>query len=71
MRKTMAEIQRTGYETLAREMGVVGMIRFLQLFEQGDGDYTAERDEIVLRETDTVESIAAAIQARKDVIIPR
>ena len=30
-------------EALARELGPVGTIRFLQLFENGVGDYTKER----------------------------
>jgi hypothetical protein len=30
-------------EALARELGPVGMVRFLQQFESGSGDYTAER----------------------------
>lgn len=37
------EIRRAGLEALARELGTVGMIRFLQQFETGQGDYTAER----------------------------
>jgi hypothetical protein len=30
-------------EALARELGMVGMIRFLQQFETGHGDYTKDR----------------------------
>ena len=30
-------------EALQRELGVTGMVRFLQMFEAGKGDYTAER----------------------------
>lgn len=30
-------------EALARELGPVGTVRFLQLFENGVGDYTADR----------------------------
>ncbi len=37
------EIRRVGLEALARELGPVGMVRFLQQFETGHGDYTAER----------------------------
>lgn len=40
---TLEEIRQHGIETLARELGPVGMIRFLQQFETGHGDYTAER----------------------------
>lgn len=37
------EIRRVGLEALARELGPVGMVRFLQQFETGHGDYTTER----------------------------
>lgn len=40
---TLEEIRRAGLEALARELGPAGMIRFLQQFETGHGDYTAER----------------------------
>jgi hypothetical protein len=40
---TPEEICRVGLEALRRELGLVGMIRFLQMFETGKGDYTAER----------------------------
>ncbi len=40
---TLEEIRRQGIEALARELGPVGMIRFLQQFETGKGDYSAER----------------------------
>lgn len=31
------------FEALVRELGPVGMVRFLQQLETGSGDYTAER----------------------------
>jgi len=40
---TLEEIRRAGLDVLSRELGPVGMIRFLQQFETGRGDYTAER----------------------------
>jgi hypothetical protein len=40
---TLEEIRRVGLEALRRDLGLVGMIRFLQIFETGHGDYTAER----------------------------
>ena len=43
--KTMEDIRRQGLEALARELGPVGMARFLQLFENGSGDYVQERHE--------------------------
>ncbi len=43
--KTMEDIRRQGLEALARELGHVGMARFLSLFENGSGDYVQERHE--------------------------
>jgi hypothetical protein len=40
---TLEEIRRAGLEALRRELGLVGMIRFLQIFETGHGDYSVER----------------------------
>lgn len=40
---TLDDIRRAGVEVLVRELGPVGMVRFLQQFETGRGDYTAER----------------------------
>ena len=42
---TPVQIQRTGMEVLVREMGVVGLIRFLQQFDMGHGNYTEDRHE--------------------------
>lgn len=39
----LEEVRRLGLEALARQLGPVGMVRFLQQFEAGQGDYTAER----------------------------
>jgi hypothetical protein len=35
------EIQEAGTEVLSSELGPVGMIRFIQQFYKGSGDYTA------------------------------
>jgi len=40
---TLDDIRRAGMDALVRELGPVGMIRFLQQFETGRGDYTTER----------------------------
>ncbi len=40
---TLEQIRLAGLEALARELGPVGMIRFLQQFETGQGDYSKER----------------------------
>ncbi len=40
---TLEQIRLAGLEALARELGPVGMVRFLQQFETGQGDYSKER----------------------------
>jgi len=40
---TLEQVRLAGLKALARDLGSVGMIRFLQQFETGQGDYTAER----------------------------
>ena len=40
---TLDQIRRVGLEALSRELGVVGMVRFLQLSEVGSGDYSLQR----------------------------
>ena len=51
MRPTLDEIHRRGLEALREKLGRVGMIRFLQQFETGHGDYAKERHEWVDRTT--------------------
>jgi hypothetical protein len=38
-----SEIRKLGIEALAKVLGPVGMVRFLQQYEGGMGDYTRER----------------------------
>lgn len=40
---TLNEIQQAGLAALSRELGPVGFVRFLQMFERGYGDYSQER----------------------------
>jgi hypothetical protein len=40
---TLEQIRTKGLEALSRDLGPVGMVRFLQQYETGCGDYTAER----------------------------
>ncbi len=39
----LLRIRQLGIEVLSRELGPVAMIRFLQQYETGAGDYTKER----------------------------
>jgi hypothetical protein len=64
---TLNEIRQLGLKALAKELGPVGLIRFLQQFETGQGNYTLER-ESWLTETDlqvVLESIRQRRQAGK------
>ena len=38
-----AGIRKAGLEAVAKKLGPLGMVRFLQQFETGRGDYTKER----------------------------
>jgi hypothetical protein len=40
---TMEQIRLAGLEALLRDLGPVGMIRFLQQLETSSGDHTKER----------------------------
>jgi hypothetical protein len=40
---TQEQIRQKGLQALASKLGPVGMVRFLQQFETGKGDYSAER----------------------------
>ena len=41
--KTEYEIQKTALEVLHNSLGIVGLIRFMQQFDKGYGDYTKDR----------------------------
>lgn len=60
---TLNEIRQKGLEALSRELGPVGMIRFMQQFETGSGDYSIERHEWLQNET--VEGIYQRIKERR------
>jgi hypothetical protein len=40
---TLEQVRLTGLKALSRDLGPVGLVRFLQQFEMGYGDYTTER----------------------------
>ncbi len=61
---TLEQIRRIGLEALVRHLGPEGMIRFLQQFEKGSGDYTKERH-VWLKET-RVEELAKEIEEQRD-----
>jgi hypothetical protein len=57
------QIRRAGLEALARELGPVGMVRFLQQFETGSGDYSIDRDRWLGNED--MASLAETIRRRR------
>ena len=52
-----AVIRKVGLEALAKKLGALGMVRFLQQFESGRGDYTKERTQW-LKDADIKEIIS-------------
>lgn len=47
MGRTLDDIYREGLQALRERLGRAGMIRFLQQFETGEGDYSRARHEWV------------------------
>jgi hypothetical protein len=45
MHRTLDEVRQEGLQALRERLGRADMIRFLQQFETGSGDYTRERHE--------------------------
>jgi hypothetical protein len=58
------KIRTIGLEALARELGATGLIRFLEIYEQGSGDYPSERCNIL--STQTAAQIAEKIRENHD-----
>jgi len=66
MYKTPEEIRTKGLAVLKRELGVVGMIRFLQELSPGKGDWAKERHKWVDQITmDDLRKMIAEPRARK------
>jgi hypothetical protein len=38
-------LRKAGLDALAKKLGPLGMVRFLQQYESGSGDYTREREQ--------------------------
>ncbi|MDM8515474.1 hypothetical protein QUF76_04685 [Desulfobacterales bacterium HSG16] len=43
--QTVYEIQKTAFLVLQKNLGVTNLIRFMQQFDKGYGNYTTDRDE--------------------------
>ena len=60
---TAEQIRQAGLDVLARELGPVGMARFMQQFENGKGDYSTERHEWL--DGLDMDTLAAQIQQKR------
>ena len=60
---TLHEIRQAGFAALLRELGPVGMARFLQQFSTGSGDYSKERH--ALLDHLTVDDVAEGIRRQR------
>lgn len=61
--KTDQQIQVIGLDLLQKELGATGLLRFLQQFERGHGNYTQERQ--MHADTDTVDGLVGQIMQRR------
>jgi len=61
---TPAELRRVGIDALVKALGPVGMARFLQQFDPGHGDYTAQRYAIL--GNPTVDELMDEVERRRE-----
>jgi hypothetical protein len=52
--KTLHEIHDEGINTLRKTRGSVDMVRFIQMFDHGTGDYTKERRQWLRNDLDEI-----------------
>jgi hypothetical protein len=60
---TPQQIRVAGLAALTRELGLVGMIRFMQQFEMGQGDYSEDRHQWL--DQYTVDDIAKIVREKE------
>lgn len=60
---TLEQVRLTGLKALSRDLGPVGLVRFLQQFETGYGDYTVERHRWLAEPT--VQELAQEIERQR------
>ena len=58
--RELEKIRREGLKALKEKLGVEGMIKFIQMYSDGKGDYTKEREEL-LKDT-TIEDFEKFLQ---------
>jgi hypothetical protein len=61
---SLEQIRIAGMEALARELGIVGMVRFMQQFETGHGDYSKDRHKWL--DDQDLDTIVKRIQERRE-----
>ena len=61
--KTDYEIQKTAFDVLHKQLGISNLIRFMQQYDKGYGNYTVDRDQ--WQKNYTVDSLFAEIEANK------
>jgi hypothetical protein len=59
-----AELNHTAIRVLAESIGIVNTIRFINQFNNGYGNYTIERDEVL--SSWTVNDVVKAIQKQRE-----
>lgn len=57
-----SNLRKKGLQALHKSLGPVGMVRFLQQFEEGTGDYTRDRKQLLTAKSvaDVAEKIKRA-----------
>jgi len=63
MTSDLATIREKGFSALTKELGPSGMAIFMRQFENGNGNYTDERDELL--KDISIDDIVSGIKARK------
>lgn len=58
---SLHEIRKLGLTALARELGPYGLLRFLQQYDVGSGDYTRDRHQWL--GSSTVDEIASEVES--------
>jgi len=61
--KTLADVRRAGISALNKTLGPVDAVRFLQQYEPGRGDYTANRHKWL--GNPSISSIMAEVKRRR------
>ncbi len=61
--QSLEGIRRAGLDALSRALGPVGMVRFLQQYETGRGDYSLERHQWLAEPS--VKELAEQIHRRR------